>query len=70
MKDIAKMTKKLIVFGRRYNDEFLTDNNKKTIFKNTWEIFENYGYYPSNISDIKYSIDGDPEEHTMCIYDL
>jgi len=28
------------------------------------------GYYPSNISDIKYSIDGDPEEHTMCIYDL
>ena len=35
LKDIAKMTKKLIVFGRRYNDEFLTDNNKKTIFKTT-----------------------------------
>lgn len=70
LKDISRMTNKLIVFGRRYNDEFSYDNNNKVIFKNTWKIFENNGYYPSNISDIKYSIDGNPEEHTLCIYDL
>lgn len=70
LKDISKMTNKLIVFGRRYNDDFSYDNNNEVIFKNTWKIFENNGYYPSNISDIKYSIDGNPEEHTLCIYDL
>ena len=70
LKDIAKMTKKLIVFGRRYNDEFVTDDNNKIVFENTWQILENNGYYPSNINDVKYSIEGDPEEHTLCIYDL
>ena len=64
------MTKKLIVFGRRYNDEFVIDDNTKIVFENTWQILENNGYYPSNINDVKYSIEGDPEEHTLCIYDL
>ena len=59
------MTNKLIVSGRRFNDDMVDDK-----YKNTWEIFENNGYYPSNINDIKYSIEGDLEEHTLCIYDL
>lgn len=65
LQDIKRMTNKLIVSGRRFNDDMVGD-----VYKNTWQILENNGYYPSNISDIKYSIDGDPEEHTMCIYDL
>ena len=70
LKDILKMTNKLIVFGRRYNDDFVYDEDKKIIFKNTWKIFENNGFYPSNIDNIDYSIEGDPEEHTLCIYNL
>jgi SAM-dependent methyltransferase len=65
LQDIKRMTNKLIVSGRRFNDDMVDDR-----YKNTWEIFENNGYYPSNINDIKYSIDGDLEEHTMCIYDI
>jgi hypothetical protein len=65
LQDIKRMTNKLIVSGRRFNDDMVDGK-----YKNTWEIFENNGYYPSNINDIKYSIEGDPEEHTLCIYDL
>ena len=65
LQDIKRMTNKLIVSGRRFNDDMVDDK-----YKNTWEIFENNGYYPSNINDIKYSIEGDLEEHTLCIYDL
>lgn len=70
LKDISNMTNKLIVFGRRFNDEYIVDDKNKIIYKNTWKIFENNGYYPSNINDIKYSFEGDPEEHTLCIYEL
>jgi hypothetical protein len=59
------MTNRLIVSGRRFNDDMVDDN-----YKNTWQILENNGYYPSNVNDIKYSIDGDLEEHTLCVYDL
>ncbi len=59
------MTNKLIVSGRRFNDDMAGD-----VYKNTWQILENNGYYPSNASDIKYSVEGDPEEHITCIYDL
>ena len=38
-------------------------------YKNTWRILENNGYYPSNGSDTRYSIEGDPEEHMTCIYE-
>ena len=70
LKDISNMTNKLIVFGRRFNDEYIVDDKNKIIYKNTWKIFENNGYYPSNINDIKYSFEGDPEEHTLCIYEV
>jgi cyclopropane fatty-acyl-phospholipid synthase-like methyltransferase len=70
LKNISKMTKKLIVFGRRYNDEFHYDSDNKVIFKNTWEIFENNGYYPSNANEISYKKYGDLEEHSLCIYNF
>ncbi len=65
IQDIKRMTNKLIVSGRRFNDDMAGD-----VYKNTWQILENNGYYPSNASDIKYSVEGDPEEHITCIYDL
>lgn len=65
LKDIKQMTNKLIVSGRRFNDD--TINGK---YKNTWQILENNGYHPSNTLNIKYSIEGDPNEHMTCIYDF
>ena len=65
LEDIKHMTNKLIVSGRRFNDDMVDGK-----YKNTWQILENNGYHPSNKCDIKYSIDGDPEEHIMCIYDI
>jgi hypothetical protein len=65
LQDIKNMTNRLIVSGRRFNDDMIDDN-----YKNTWQILENNGYYPSNVNDIKYSIDGDLEEHTLCIYNF
>jgi len=65
LQDIKRMTNKLIVSGRRFNDDMVYGK-----YKNTWQILENNGYYPSNKDDIKYSTDGDPEEHILCIYDI
>lgn len=65
LKDIRTITKRLIVSGRRFNDDMI--NGK---YKNTWEILENNGYYPTNAKDINYSIDGDPNDHITCIYDI
>jgi SAM-dependent methyltransferase len=65
LQDIKKMTNRLIVSGRRFNDDTIDGK-----YKNTWQILENNGYYPSNYKDINYKIDGDPEEHTTCIYDI
>lgn len=70
LKDIKNMTKKFIVFGRRYNDEFYHGQNNKIIFKNTWQIFENNHLYPSNADEILYKTHGDLEEHTLCIYNF
>lgn len=61
LSDIKNMTNRLIVSGRRFNDDVIDG-----ICKNTWQILENNGYYPSN----KYSVEGDLEEHITCIYDL
>jgi hypothetical protein len=64
LQDIKQMTNKLIVSGRRFNDDIIDGK-----YKNTWQILENNGYHPSNALDIKYFIDGDPNEHITCIYD-
>jgi 2-polyprenyl-3-methyl-5-hydroxy-6-metoxy-1,4-benzoquinol methylase len=65
LQDMRKMTKKLIVSGRRFNDEMIDGK-----YKNTWEIFENNGYYPSNANEISYKKYGDLEEHSLCIYNF
>lgn len=64
--DFKKMTRNLIVSGRRFND----DNRK-----NTWEILENNGLIPyrclkNGVGDVKYEKDGDPDEHLTYIYKL
>lgn len=63
--DIKSMTNKLIVSGRRFNDDF-TDGK----YKNTWQILENNGFYPINAKENNYAIEGNPEEHLTCIYHL
>lgn len=63
LNDIKKMTNKLFVGGRRFNDEYV--NNK---YKNTWEILEKNGFYPSNALEAGYSRDGDMHDHYFCVY--
>jgi len=65
LQDIKQMTHRLIVSGRRFNDDIIDGK-----YKNTWQILENNGFYPSNAKEINYKIDGDPEEHITCIYDI
>ena len=65
LNDIKSMTNRLIVSGRRFNDDSVDGK-----YKNTWQILENNGYHPSNADVIKYSIEGDPEEHITCVYDI
>jgi len=62
--DLKKMTKKLVVFGRRFNDDRLLDGS----YKNTWQILENNGLKPSNLEG--YSIEGEPEDHHGYLYEL
>lgn len=65
LQDIKGITKRLIVSGRRFNDDMTGGT-----YKNTWQILESNGYYPTNARDINYSIDGDPNDHITCIYDI
>ena len=62
--DFKRMTSKLVVAGRRFNDEKIAGN-----YKNTWRILENNGLTPS-YSNRRYAIEGDPEEHMLCVYRL
>lgn len=62
--DIRKMTNKLIVSGRRFNDDIIDGK-----YKNTWLILENNGFYPKNIDDINYKVEGDLNEHFTCVYE-
>ena len=65
LQDINQMTNKLIVSGRRFNDDVIDGK-----YKNTWQILENNGLYPSNVKENNYVVEGNPEEHLTCIYDL
>jgi len=58
LQDIKKITKNLIVCGRRFNDDS---------YKNTWTIIENNGLYPINQN---YKKDGDNNEHQTAIYKI
>lgn len=65
IKDIKNMSRKLIVSGRRFNDDIVDGK-----YKNTWQILEKNNLYPSNASEINYSAEGNPEEHITCVYYL
>lgn len=74
LKDFKNMTKKLVVSGRRSND----DLNKDGSYKNTWKILENNGIYPPVVclgttefnhhGNIEYLVDGRDCEHFTCVY--
>ena len=64
IKDFKTMTKQLIVFGRRFNDD--------KACRSTWAILEQNGLVPSKFFgghlEIPYSAEGDPHEHNMAYY--
>lgn len=64
LNDIKTMTKRLIVSGRRFNDDIVDCQ-----YKNTWQIMEKRGYYPT-LCSAEYKTYGNPHEHFTCIYDL
>lgn len=65
LSDFKKMTKRLIVAGRRYND----DKNRST-----WKIIEEAGLLPdmfySGNTCIQYKAEGDPHDHNFGIYTI
>ena len=67
--DFKNITKKLIVHGRRHNDDKLNG-----LYKNTWKILENNGLFPISCTlqgniEWKYSVYGDDlNEHFTCLY--
>jgi len=66
LSDFKKMTKRLVVSGRRFNDDVMNGVNK-----NTWKILENNGFYPIQCNrNGLYSSCGDPNEHFSCVYDV
>ena len=66
IKDFKLMTQKLIVAGRRFND----DPKKRS----TWAILEENGLIPTdfyrNSTKIAYDKDGDANDHNLAIYNL
>jgi SAM-dependent methyltransferase len=69
--DFKNITEKLIVHGRRHNDDTLNG-----VYKNTWKILENNGLFPISCTlqgnvVYKYSVYGDDlNEHFTCLYKL
>lgn len=61
--DFKRMTNKLIIRSRRFNDEMINNS-----YKNTFEILEKNGLYPTNAKDIKYNTYGNLEDHYICTY--
>jgi len=66
--DLKKITDRLVVSGRRFNDDV-----EESKYKNTWEILEKNGWFPSECyrdNNLKYSSAGDINEHFLCVYDI
>jgi 2-polyprenyl-3-methyl-5-hydroxy-6-metoxy-1,4-benzoquinol methylase len=63
LQDIKKMTNRMVVSGRRFNDDM-----EDGIYKNTWKILENNGFYPCDSINVEYDSQGDMNEHMTCIY--
>lgn len=64
LRDIKAMTNVLLVESRRFNDDL---DQKHQQNKNTWEIMEKNGFQPCFCSS-NYSVNGNPEDHFVCIY--
>ena len=68
LNDIRDLTNKMVVVGRRFNDDVDKDGN----YKNTWKILESCGYIPDKLvgsaDPSEYMSDGDPDEHFTCLY--
>jgi 2-polyprenyl-3-methyl-5-hydroxy-6-metoxy-1,4-benzoquinol methylase len=64
VKDFKVMTKHLMVFGRRFNDDKAR--------RSTWTVLEENGLVPDKFFAghlrIPYTPDGDPNEHNMAYY--
>ena len=75
IQDIKKMTNKLVVSGRRYNDDIDKSSGQH---KNTWKILENNGLIPYQcigvrndvFGEIPYERDGNPNEHLTGLFKL
>ena len=61
--DFKKMTHKLVVCGRRFNDDG---------YQNTWTIIEDCGLVPTLFQKghmvIPYSREGNPDDHNIAVY--
>jgi 2-polyprenyl-3-methyl-5-hydroxy-6-metoxy-1,4-benzoquinol methylase len=67
IKDFKNMTSKLIVFGRRFNDDVKN--------RSTWTVLGENGLIPHSFYDlgvgkIQYEPEGDPNQHNLAIYDI
>jgi len=64
LQDIKVMSNRMVVMGRRFNDEIDKLTGKH---KNTWKILENNGFYPCDADCKGFTIDGDVNHHiTVC----
>jgi SAM-dependent methyltransferase len=64
LQDIKQISTKMVVMGRRYNDDIDVSSRQ---FKNTWKILENNGFYPCDAKHKGYTTDGDIYHHlTVC----
>ena len=68
LNDIKKMTRKLVVAGRRCLDGFDIPNQKRSV----WDILEENGFIPTycNNQEKYNNKDGDPDDHFICVYDI
>lgn len=65
--DFKQMTKRLIVSGRRYND----DEKRRS----TWTILQEQGltptgFYINDVTQVQYAPEGDPEQHHLACYTI
>lgn len=61
LEDFSRMTNRILVNGRRFNDDAK---------KNTWEIMHRCGLRPIEEFQDRFSIDGPPDEHTFCVFEF
>lgn len=65
LQDIKTITNRMIVHGRRYNDDIDKSTGKH---KNTWKILEDNGFYPYDAQYKGYTTYGDVNDHMLVCY--